>query len=118
MSRYRVHRFRWRATASVGLVISAFVFWQYSLAYIKSPSPADLNKAHPLVKPKPFYDLAAINADPTYYQRADASRLYMTAPKLAGQTRFEELVIVGEPFRLALPSQAGSPGDVRSFGYG
>ena len=33
----------------------------------------------------------------------------MTAPKLAGQARFEELVIVGEPFRLALPNSWFEP---------
>lgn len=49
------------------------------------------------------YDLSLINADSSYYQRVDASRLYQMAPLPAGQKRHEELQIVGEAYRLALP---------------
>ena len=49
------------------------------------------------------YDLSLIEADPTYYQRVDALRLYQMAPIPAGQKRHEELRIIGEAYRLALP---------------
>ena len=54
--------------------------------------------------PVPFYDLVAIKADPAYYRRADAARLYQKAPVPAGQVKHEEILIVGDPFRLALPN--------------
>jgi hypothetical protein len=54
-------------------------------------------------KTKPPYDLSLINADPTYYKRVDAQRLYQMAPIPAGQKRHEELRIIGEAIRLALP---------------
>jgi hypothetical protein len=49
------------------------------------------------------YDLSLINADPRYYRRVDALRLYQMAPIPAGQKRHEELRILGEAYRLALP---------------
>jgi hypothetical protein len=49
------------------------------------------------------YDLSLIDADPSYYQRVDALRLYQLAPIPAGQKRHEELRIVGEAYRLATP---------------
>ena len=70
-----------------------------SSARVITPAAADSAKE---VKAKAPYDLALIEADSTYYQRADASRLYEKAPIPAGRKRPEELRIVGEPIRLVL----------------
>jgi hypothetical protein len=109
MNHRQIYRFGCRGIAVAVLVVCAFVFWQYALADIKLSSPVETSKARHAVKPLPVYDLAAIDDDPTYYQRADASRLYLTAPKPVGQVRFEEIRIIGDPFRLVLPHSRVEP---------
>jgi len=90
--------------ALIAIVIGGLTLWQLGIA--QSVSRWDLVKHTSLsnnAKPATPYDLSLINADSTYYQRVNAQRLYQMAPIPAGQKRHEELRIIGEPFRLAVP---------------
>ena len=89
--------------ALIAVMIGGLTLWQLGIA--QSISRWELVKHTSLSNAKPAtpYDLSLINADSSYYQRVDARRLYQMAPIPAGQKRHEELRIIGEPFRLAVP---------------
>jgi hypothetical protein len=107
-----VFRFRnlgWKAFALAGLLIVSLAVWQLAIAgheqsprTIKPLTPAAARSANDSTLRAP-YDLSLINSDPGYYERVDPLRLYQMAPIPAGQKRHEELRIVGEVYRLALP---------------
>lgn len=115
-SKYSLFYLRWKALALAAIMIGSLTVWQMGLAQSmsqwgvvkhmsssgKGTSSAALNPAN-TAKPTAPYDLSLINADSSYYQRIDAGRLYQMAPIPAGQKQHEELRIIGEPFRLALP---------------
>lgn len=102
----------WKAFALAGLLIVSLAVWQLVIAghkqsvdassSIKSLTPAVAPSANDSTLRVP-YDLSLINADSSYYERVDPLRLYQMAPIPAGQKRHEELRIVGEAYRLALP---------------
>jgi hypothetical protein len=85
----------WKALVMAALMIG-------SLTVSLSDKVASSNAPNKTKPPAP-YDLSLINADPTYYKRVDARRLYQMVPIPAGQKRHEELRIIGEAIRLALP---------------
>lgn len=94
------------------LFIVSVAAWQLGVARYKQASAikqtASLltstaaRSANPSTLTEP-YDLSLIEADPGYYQRVDALRLYQTAPIPTGQKRHEEIRIAGEAYRLAVP---------------
>ena len=102
----------WKMLSLASLLIVSLALWQLSIAgheqasSIKHTSslltPTAARSANDSTLREP-YGLSLIEADPTYYQRVDALRLYQMAPIPAGQKRHEELRIVGEAYRLALP---------------
>jgi hypothetical protein len=112
--------FGWKALALAAITIMSLSLWQLSVARDKQavsqlwslithtdesgkvPSSAVPRPAND-VKLRAPYDLSSINADPSYYQRVDALRLYQMARIPAGQKRHEELRIIGDAFRLAVP---------------
>jgi hypothetical protein len=120
VSAFRFRYLEWKALALAALLIVSLALWQLGVAgHEQSPlqlsnpiehtsssakllTPAAARSANDPTLRAP-YDLSRINADPTYYQRVDASRLYQMAPIPAGQKRHEELRIVGEAYRLVLP---------------
>ena len=110
----------WNALSLALLLIVSVALWQLSIAG-REQSPLLLSSATkhssssgnlvtssavrsatdaPLREP---YDLALIDADPSYYQRVDALRLHQKDHIPDGQKRHEEIRIVGEAYRLALP---------------
>jgi len=94
---------RWKALALAALLIS-LALWQLGVAgHEHTSSSAKLLPPTAARSVNVPYDLSVINADSSYYQRVDALRLYQLAPVPAGQKRHEELRIVGEAYRLALP---------------
>lgn len=56
---------------------------------------------------RPDY-LAAIDRDPTYYQRAEASRIDEACPKPPGVDRFPELTSMSDCFQIATPMSTAS----------
>lgn len=120
-SKRLVSAFRFRHLGGKALLLSVFVIvsvalWQLGVAgREQSPVSNSIDHASPgakLLIPERSanastltvpYDLAVINGDPSYYDRVDALRLYQFAPLPDGQKRHEELRIVGEAYRLALP---------------
>jgi hypothetical protein len=116
ISKLLLRNFGWKVLALAAMMVVSVTLWQLGIAQqagflrpaepnslaaiVKSPAAADsINEA----KTKSRYDLALIAADSTYYQRADAARLYDKAPIPAGRKRHEELLIMGEAVRLVLP---------------
>ena len=106
----------WKALSLAALLIISLALWQLGVAgHEQSPSALSsaikytsisANLVTPTAAPATLrvpYDLSLINADPGYYQRVDPLRLYQMAPIPTGQKRHEELRIVGEAYRLALP---------------
>lgn len=100
------------ALSLAALLIVSLAVWQLGVAGHKRASA--IKHTSSLLTPtaarsandstlRESYDLSLIEADPSYYQRVDALRLYQTAPIPAGQKRHEEIRIVGEPYRLAVP---------------
>ena len=92
------------------LLIISSALWQLGVAgheqssAIKhTPLTATAERSANDSTPTQPYDLSLIEADPNYYQRVDALRLYQMAPIPAGQKRHEEIRIVGEAYRLAVP---------------
>jgi hypothetical protein len=95
-----------RFGVAVMLAASIPLLWQALAQESSAPSSAGTSgkRSWPRVSAAPAaYDLAAINADPNYYRRVDTARLYQRAALPPGQARHEELEIVGDPFRIALP---------------
>jgi hypothetical protein len=110
-----VFRFRylgWRVLSVAALLIVGLALWQLGVAGHEQPNavkhtsslltPATARPANDSTLKEP-YDLSLIDADPGYYKRVDPQRLYQVAPIPAGQKRHEELRIVGEAYRLAIP---------------
>jgi hypothetical protein len=109
----------WKALALAAITIMSLSLWQLSIAgrrqslsqlwsplkHTSSSDEASSTASRPAneTKPRAPYDLSSINADSSYYQRIDPQRLYQMAAIPAGQKRHEELRIVGEAYRLALP---------------
>lgn len=106
----------WKALSLAALLIISLALWQLGVAREKQAvsqlwslirhtpeSGNTVRRPANDTKLRAPYDLRSINADPSYYQRVDASRLYQMAPIPFGQKRHEELRIVGEAYRLALP---------------
>ena len=87
------------AVALAVLLIASLVLWEFVVARDK-PAAARSTSESTVRAP---YDLSLIDADPDYYKRIDPLRLYETAPIPTGQKRQEEIRIVGEAYRLALP---------------
>lgn len=83
-------------------LVSAAALLIVSLASARLLAPTAAGSANDS-SPRASYDLSRINADPSYYHRADALRLYQTASVPTGQKRHEEIQIVGEAYRLTLP---------------
>lgn len=117
VSAFRFRYLGWKALSLVTLLIGSLALWQLGIARheqspsseithtvlsVKSLTPTTTRSENDSTRRTP-YDLARINADPSYYKRVDPSRLYQMAPIPARQKRHEELRIIGEPFRLALP---------------
>jgi hypothetical protein len=119
ISKLLLRHLGWKMLALCAALVVSVALWQLGIAQparflprpaepvsssaiVKSPAAAD--SAHE-AKPKARYDLALIAADSTYYQRADASRLYDKAPIPAGRKRHEELLIMREAIRLVLPER-------------
>lgn len=97
--------FRWNILAPAAVLIGVAV-WQLAIAGHEQSSPIKHTLSATSLTPtdaRAPYDLSLINADPSYYQRVDALRLYQMAPIPAGQNRHEELRILGEAYRLAVP---------------
>jgi hypothetical protein len=109
-----------KALALGALLLVSIALWQWGVAgHEQSQPPSSTPIEHtsssdklltPTLAPSANdstlsapYDASRINADSNYYQRVDASRLYQMAPIPAGQKRHEELQIVGEAYRFALP---------------
>ena len=116
VSAFRFRCLGWKAITLAALLIVGLAFWRLGVAgHEQSPpalssaikhTPSSAKLKTPTVArlaPRAPYDLSLINADSSYYQRVDALRLYQMAPSPAGQKRHEELRIVGEAYRLALP---------------
>lgn len=103
MSRHKTHRLICRGVALALPLACAVVVWQLAFAQVNRVPLREVRQARASSGSLPVYDLALINADPTYYQRADASRLHHRAPVPPGQKRHSELQIIGSPFRLVLP---------------
>jgi hypothetical protein len=104
--------FGWKVLALSAALIVSVAWWQFGVAGKEqlsankhSTSSAKLLTAARMAdesKPSAPYDLSLVNADPTYYERVDALRLYQTAPVPDGEKRHEELRIIGEAYRLAV----------------
>lgn len=106
----------WKVLALVTTLVVSVMLWQLGVAQQARFRPRSSRSAEPIsssaivespaaadsAKMKARYDLALIAADSTYYQRADASRLYDKAPIPAGRKRHDELLIMGEAIRLVL----------------
>lgn len=110
ISQHLIHQISKKVIALAAIAVCGVVLWQLGLAQqarLRPRAAAPTSPAAVLseqkVKPLPPYNLAAINSDSAYYQRADAARIHQMAPIPPGQKRHEELQIVGEPLRLALP---------------
>ena len=98
------------ALSLAALLIVSLAAWQMGFARYKQASaikhtassltPARSPNNSTLIEP---YNLSRIEADPNYYRRVDALRLYQTAPIPPGQKRHEEIRIVGDAYRLAIP---------------
>jgi len=109
---FKVFWFRyvgWGSLFLAALSIIGLAWWQLNIAgheqgsSIKRPSSLLTPAAARSANEPTTYDLSLINADPAYYQRVDPLRLYQMAPIPIGQKRHEELRILGEGYRLALP---------------
>lgn len=117
LSRLFLRHLGWKVLALAATLVVSVTLWQLGIAQQlrRSLRPAEPNSLAAIVnnpaaagstneaKTKARYDLALIAADSTYYQRADAARLNDKAPIPAGRKRHDELLIVGEGIRLALP---------------
>lgn len=115
VNRHRVRRISWGALVAAVTVMCSVALWQIALAQqqhqtrLVTPTLGAAAPPERNIGPRqdgerlPPYDLAAVNDDTTYYQRADASRIRQMAPIPPGQKRHEEILIVGAPFRLVLP---------------
>ena len=118
VSAFRFRHFGGKALALAALLIGGLACWQLGVAgreqspvsnridhtssgaKLLTPTAARSANDSTLTVP---YDLSLINGDPGYYERVDALRLYQLAPVPDGQKRHEELRIIGEAYRLALP---------------
>ena len=116
VNRHRVRRHQLGRTRRRAVTVTCSVaLWQMALAQqqhqtrLVTPTLGAAEPPERNIGPRQdgerlsLYDLAVINDDTTYYQRADASRIRQMAPIPPGQRRHEEIVIVGAPFRLVLP---------------
>lgn len=83
-------------------LVSAAALLTVGLASTRLLAPTTAGSANDST-PRASYDPSRIDADASYYQHVDASRLFQTATIPSGQTRHEEIQIVGEAYRLALP---------------
>ena len=113
-SEFRFRYLGWRLISLGALLIVGLASWELGvvghakslllLSSVINPSSSSTapRSANDSTLTEP-YDLSLIDADPTYYQRVDALRLYQMAPIPVGQKRFEELRIVGEAYRFAVP---------------
>jgi hypothetical protein len=105
----RALRFRsagWKALSLAVLLIVSLAVWRLGVVgYEQSPYAKLLTPtaAASDSTQRPAYDLSRINGDVGYYHRVDANRLYEMAPIPAGQRRHEEIRIIGEAIRLAIP---------------
>lgn len=120
ISRLLLRHLGWKALALTSTLVVSVMLWRLGIAQQAHFLPGSLRPAESIssaaivkgsaaadsaneAKTKARYNLALIDADATYYQRADAARLYDKAPIPAGRKRHEELLIMGEPIRLVLP---------------
>lgn len=109
MTRISFRHAGWKFLSLAALLIASLALLQLGVVGHRHTSSSDKVLTPPTARSAndstltARYDLSLINADPTYYQRVDALRLYQMAPIPAGQKRHEELQIVGEAYRFALP---------------
>ncbi len=95
ISMCRFRHLGWKVLALTTLLFVSLAIAQFGVFGRARPAHETTTRAR--------YDLALIDADATYYERVDASRLYQMAPIPTGLQRHEELRIIGEPYRLAVP---------------
>jgi hypothetical protein len=102
MSRQQLHRLSWGFGALAAVAVVAAVVWCFSSG--SHPQAAGQVAAEEPARRLEPYDLAAINADRSYYGKVVPERFFQIAPFPAGKTRHdEEIKIIGHGFRLTVP---------------
>lgn len=102
MRRQQTRRLGW-GTAIAAVALAGGVLWQLTIAQQsrlkRAAEPASRSVSRPRPEP-PGYDLAA--SSPEHSRPADTLRFKQVASLQPDQQQHEEILIVGDPFRLAL----------------
>lgn len=107
MYQHRIRRIGWSVFLLICAAFGGGVLWRLTFAR-QTPIPPrvaeTVSPSAPQIQKKDEpEDLTAINADPGYNKRADASQLNRTATLPYSQQQHEEILVVGDPMRIVLP---------------